>query len=248
MYKALPAKQSYISRILEITVRAGDVFFYHYKTPLLQRHGSTWVYHFPTQRQVTIRCPNGNGWKVYKEVLPEAGIIHNATECSIMSNELRTLPELHGRTHTVLDTPSLYLPEVSPILAGHEVPQLQEAFPTEVGEIDKLRAQLQTPQRSYDLDTLLQLRQTPRLRESQPYWHLIIITVSCTLTVILVLYCSLRVRFHHLLLCNANSDTNPAPQNLSTPIPVPRHIEESHQEEFPKEVFSFTTYSMPQKL
>jgi len=146
----------------------------------------------------------------------------------------------------VLDTPSLYLPEVSPILAGHEVPQLQEAFPTEVGEIDKLRAQLQTPQRSYDLDTLLQLRQTPRLRESQPYWHLIIITVSCTLTVILVLYCSLRVRFHHLLLCNANSDTNPAPQNLSTPIPVPRHIEESHKEEFPKEAVSFTTYSMPQ--
>jgi len=147
----------------------------------------------------------------------------------------------------MLDTPSLYLPEVSPILAGHEV-QLQEAFPTEAGEIDNLRAQLQTLQRSYDLDTLLQLRQTPRLRESLTYWHLIIITLSCTLTVILVLYCSLRARFHHLLLCNATSDRKPAPQNLSTPIPVPRHIEESHQEEFPKEVVSFTTYSMPQKL
>ena len=102
---------------------------YHYKTPLLQRHRSTWVYHFPTQRQVTIRCPNGNGWKVYKEVLSEADI-HNATECSITSNELRTLPELHGSTYTMLDTPSLYLPEVPPILARHEVPQLQEAFPT----------------------------------------------------------------------------------------------------------------------
>jgi len=142
---------------------------YHYKTPLLQRHGSTWVYHFPTQRQVTIRCPNGNGWRVYKEVLFEAGIIHNATECSITSNEIRTLPELHGSTYTMLDTPSLYLPEVSPILAGHEVPQLREAFPTEAGEIDNLRAQLQTPHQSYDLDTLLQLRQTPRLPESLPY-------------------------------------------------------------------------------
>ena len=146
--------------------------FYRYKTPLLQRHGSTWVYHFPTQRQVTIRCPSGNSWKVYKEVLSEAGIIHNATECSITSNELRTLPELHGSTYTMLDTPSLYRPEVSPMLAGHEVPQL----------------------------------------------------------------------------CNATSDTNPAPQNLSTPIPVPRHMEESRQEEFPKEVVSFTAYATPQKL
>jgi len=136
----------------------------------------------------------------------------------------------------MLDTPSLYLPEVSPILAGHKVPQLRETFPTEAGEIDKLRAQLQTPQRSYDLDTLLQLRQTPRLRESLPYWHLIIITVSCTLTAILVLYCYIRARFNHLHLWNATSDTNPVPKNLSTPIPVPRHIEESHQEEFPKEV------------
>jgi len=152
----------------------------------------------------------------------------------------------------MLDTPSLYLPEVSPVLAGHEIPQLQEAFPTEAGKIDILRAQLLTPQRSYDLDTLLQLRQTPLLRESLPYWHLIIITVSCTITVILVLYCSLRVRFHHLLLCNVTSDdpsdTNPVPQTISTPIPVPRHLEESQREDYAKEVVSFATYPMPQKV
>ena len=148
----------------------------------------------------------------------------------------------------MLDTPSLYLTEVSPILAGHELPQLREAFPTEAGEIDNLRAQLQTPQRSYDLETLLQLRQTPRLRESLPYWHLIFIRVSCTLTVILVLYCSLHARFHHLFLCSANSDTNPVPPDLSTPTPVPRHVGEFQQEDLPKEVVSFATYSVTQKL
>jgi len=98
---------------------------YHYKTPLLQRHVSTWVYHFPTQRQVTIRCPNGKAWKVYNEVLSEAGIIHNAAEWSITSNEIRTLLEIHGRNYMMLDTPFLYLPEVSPVVAGHEVPQLR---------------------------------------------------------------------------------------------------------------------------
>ena len=120
------------------------------------------------------------------------------------------------------------------MLAGHEVPQLREAFPTEAGEIDSPRAQLQTPQRSYGLFTLLQLRQTTRLRESLSYWHLVIITVSYTLTVILVLYCSLRTRSHHLLLCNASSDTIPVPQNLSMPIPVPRHIGEFLQEDLTK--------------
>jgi len=122
-------------------------------------------------------------------------------QCSITSNEIRKLPEIHGRAYTMLDTPSLYLPEVSPILASHELPHLQKAFPTKAVESDNLRAQLLTPQRSYDLDTLLQLRQTQLLRESLPYWHLIIIKVSCTLTLILVIYCSLRARFQHLLLC-----------------------------------------------
>jgi len=29
----------------------------HYETPTLLRHGEVWIYHFPSQRQVTIRCP-----------------------------------------------------------------------------------------------------------------------------------------------------------------------------------------------
>jgi len=93
-----------------------------------------------------------------------------------------------------------------------------------------------TSQRSYDLDTLLQLRQAPPLRDSQPYWHLIIITASCTPTIALVLYCSLRARFLHTLLCNVTtdepSDTNPVPPTPSTPTPVPRHLEDAKQEDY----------------
>jgi hypothetical protein len=101
------------------------------------------LYHFPIRQQVTIRCPNGNDWRIYNEVLSEAGVIHNVTASSIASNEIRTLPELHGSAHTKLDTPSLYLPEVSLILEVHEVPQLQEAFPMLARELDKLRTRLQ---------------------------------------------------------------------------------------------------------
>ena len=121
---------------------------HQYSMPIPQRHGSVWVYCFLIRRQVTIRYPNSNDWRVYNEVLSEAGVIHNATACSIASNKIRTLPELRGRVYTKLDTPSLYLPNVSPILEDHEIPQLQGSFPTEARELDDLTARLLTQQRS----------------------------------------------------------------------------------------------------
>jgi len=35
---------------------------HHYQTPTLLHHGSKWTYHFSEPRQVTIRCPQENGW------------------------------------------------------------------------------------------------------------------------------------------------------------------------------------------
>jgi len=80
---------------------------HQYSTTIAQRHDPLRVYCFPIRRKVTIRCRNGNDWRVYNEILSGAGVIHNATECSIATNEIRTLPELHGRVYTKLDTPSL---------------------------------------------------------------------------------------------------------------------------------------------
>ena len=87
--------------------------FYRYMTPLLQRHGSSWVYHFPTQRQVTIRCPNGNSWKVYEEfspkpvsytMLPSAPSRPTSFEHCLNSTEVPTrcwtpLPCIYRRCH-----------------------------------------------------------------------------------------------------------------------------------------------------
>jgi len=102
------------------------------------------------------------------------------------------------------------------------------------------------------LDTLLKLRQTPPLQGSQPYWHLIITTPSCALTIILILYSCLRARFRHFLLCNntANdpTDTNPVTPTTSTPTPAPRHLESAKQEDRHKDIVSFATYSLPQTM
>lgn len=224
----------------------------HYSTPTLHRQATLWVYHFPIGQQVTIRYPKGNDWRIYNAVLSETGVIHNAMVCSTAYNAFRTLPELHGSGYTRLDTPSLDLPDVSPMLEVHEIPQLQEAFPTEARELENFKTRLQTPQRSSDLDILLQLRLTSSLRESKPYWHLIITTASCMLTKTYFLYCFPRPPIRHSLLCNVTIDepsyTNPVPPTTSTPTTVPGHLEDAKQEDYHKEMVSFSTYSSPQTM
>lgn len=90
----------------------------HYITPTLQRHCAVWIYHFPCKRQVTIRCPHGTNWITYNKVLSGAGVIYNARACIFASSERRTLPELHGTAYVRVETPTLYLPDLSPNTVG----------------------------------------------------------------------------------------------------------------------------------
>jgi hypothetical protein len=77
----------------------------NYKTPTLQRRGMIWIYHFPREQQVNIRCPREAGWVTYNSVLYERGIIHAAATCSIASNEIQTLPQIRGTDYARFDTP-----------------------------------------------------------------------------------------------------------------------------------------------
>jgi hypothetical protein len=119
-----------------------------------------WLFHFPSKHQVTVRCPNGTSWVTYNEVHFGGGIIHNATACSIASNQVQALPELHRTNHSNLDTPALFQPNLTSILAAHEVPQIEEAVPADTKELDNIKSRLATPLRSLDVDTLLHTRQT----------------------------------------------------------------------------------------
>ena len=94
----------------------------HYTRPTLLRHGEVWVFHFPGQRQVHIRCPRDHEWVTRTQILSGAGLIQNATGCTITTGEIRTLPELHGVAHASLVAPSVYVPDISPVLAKHELP------------------------------------------------------------------------------------------------------------------------------
>jgi len=133
----------------------------HYETPTLLRHGGVWLYHFPSQRQVNIRCPRGNVWVTRTRTLSGAGLIHNATRCSINSGEIRTLPELHGVAHANLYAPSVYMPDSSPILSRHELPHVEAALTSEVNELNQLKDRLAAAQKSLDVDTLVHTRRLP---------------------------------------------------------------------------------------
>jgi hypothetical protein len=70
------------------------IWLLHYQTPTLEHYGSKWAYHFPEPRQVTIRCPQENGWTSHTVSLGGIGLTYNASICLIASQEIRTLPAL----------------------------------------------------------------------------------------------------------------------------------------------------------
>jgi hypothetical protein len=87
------------------------------------------MYYFPRERPVTIRCPKGASCTTHTEQLLGGGLIHGATACAITTNELRTLPDVYRLDYAYLDTPVIYVPDLAPILAAHETPNIEEIVP-----------------------------------------------------------------------------------------------------------------------
>jgi hypothetical protein len=98
----------------------------NYEAPTLLRHQDVCIYHFPRQRQVTIRCPHDGTWKIDTQTLFGAGLIRDATTCEVATNEVRTMPELHGATRLHLDAPPVYAPAEVPILSPRELPNFDD--------------------------------------------------------------------------------------------------------------------------
>ena len=137
-----------------------------------------------------------------------------------------------------------------PISTGYDVhigcPRVAtkgRSFPKEARELHDIKASHETPQRSYDFNTLFNQRRTPLIRERLPCFHLIITNKSFALTVFLNIFCSLHTLFHRLFPCNATtdnmSDTNQLPQTYSTQDPVFKHSEKKHNGRSPQREYFF---------
>jgi hypothetical protein len=131
----------------------------HHQTPTLQHHRSKWVYHFPEQRQATIRCPQENGCISHAVTLWGSGIIYNASVCHIAFQEIKTLTVLSKSVELHLDAPYLYFPDKVSVVTNQEVSRIEAAMPSEATDLDHLKARLVTPRQSFDVDTLLHVHQ-----------------------------------------------------------------------------------------
>jgi hypothetical protein len=117
--------------------------------------------------------------------------------------------ELHGVTHANLDTPSVYVPEDFPILSRRELPRVEAALTAEVNELDQLKDRVATAQKSLDVDTMIHILKTTFPQETLPHWYLIIAAVSCTSTILLLLYFSLRWKLQCSTSCCLRTNKSP---------------------------------------
>ena len=222
----------------------------HYETPTLLRHGEVWIYHFPSQRQVPIRCPRDNVWVTHTQTLSGAGLIHNATRCSVTSGEIRTLPELHGVAQANLDAPFVYMPDNFPILSRHELPRVEAALTSEVNQLDQLKDRLATAQKSLDVDTLAHIQKTTLPQEARPHWHLILAAVFCTHTVLRALYIFLQSKFQWATSCCLRADKSPedaTPRSPTHPAPASENPTATAYAEPRCDSITFAAYALPCK-
>jgi hypothetical protein len=143
----------------------------NYEAPTLLRHQDVWIYHFLRQRQVTIRCPHDGTWKIDTQTLAGAGLIRDATTCEVATNEVRTMPELHGATRLHLDTPLVYAPAEVPILSPRELPSVMTAIFPNDDKLEQLASRLDKTQRTFDLDTLLHMQDAAEPPSLVSYWY-----------------------------------------------------------------------------
>jgi hypothetical protein len=159
---------------------------FHHPTPIL-RHGELWVYHLPREQQVALRCIENHYQVIRTMSLTGAGLIHNATRCSISSDEFQTFPELRGATREELRAPTLHLPDNITVVTDFELQQLREIPPLATRQLDDIHDQVTASMQTYDVESLLHPQQTSQLQEKRTN-HLIIISTSlCALPIFSIL-------------------------------------------------------------
>jgi hypothetical protein len=67
-------------------------------------------------------------------------------------------PELHGKTQVEMEPTKFYLPTKMPIVTNAQIQKLQQIMPSELQELDDIHSKTSGLQRTFDVDSLLQLQ------------------------------------------------------------------------------------------
>ena len=118
-------------------------------------------------RQITTRCRSSNGWETHTQTLSDAGVIRNATKCSITTNGFQTLPEIRGEIQSTIVDTHFYVPDQIQIAADHEIPLTKQISPEEVTRLDEVKSKVMVPSQSYDVNSLLHIEQASARQSHQ---------------------------------------------------------------------------------
>jgi hypothetical protein len=168
-------------------------------------------------------------------------------KCSITTNELRTLPEIHGEMHSTIDTTRFHIPDKISVIADHEIPLIKEITPGEVARLDHIKSKVMVPSQTFDVNSLNHINQATLRQGRQTFWHLIVTTSICAVAVMIILYLSLRSTLRKKLANCFAKRSNPGSSTTEQspyqpPQPKPRACI-SDSENIQKEV-AFTSYAL----
>ena len=159
---------------------------FHHLTPFLQRHGELWIYHFPREQQVTLRCMESHNQVLRTLSVTAAGLLLNATRCYVTSDEFQTFPELHGTTHTKLSVPTLHLPDIT-VVTDFELKLLKDILPLETRQLNDVHDRVIASLQTYDVESLLHSHQTSLFHERRTNNLIIVTTSLCAIPIISIL-------------------------------------------------------------
>ena len=218
----------------------------HQQTPLLQKHGAYWVYYFPQERTVTIRCFEPTRQLTRTVSLHGPGLLHTVMSCHISSSELRSLPDLRGSTQTELGSPNFYLPSRIPTIIDHEAQQLEAIVPADTKKLDYITSHVLAQKQTYDVDSLFHLHRTAMQHEGQLQWYTTP-TTSINVAIFLGLFSFLIYIHFQKLRCyffRTPSDHNAPRQTPNSPTPgTQQNTNEQRDPNAEREVV-FNAYSM----
>jgi hypothetical protein len=214
-----------------------------YKTPMLQRHGTAWVYYLPERQHVAFCCWKNGTWTSHTEALMGSGVIYNTSGCAITATGFQTLPDLQGDFQVTPDAPHLYVPEKVTIVADHEQQLLEEVItPPDAKRLDEVISKLNLPHQIADIGSLFHVHATSINRQQRTHWYLTIMAVLCAFTSVGFLsYSSYTViTYYRNRIRKSNPD---APKPVST-NDSPSHSTDSVDLQEQQQNITFTAYPL----
>jgi hypothetical protein len=202
----------------------------NYQRSTMIQHRNMWIYHFPTPRQLTVRCPGNEASPPRTQVLVNAGLLINASACHVSTDDLRIYPTLRGTMQTERDTPHIFMPDKVPIILPHESQQLHEMTIPTLQRLDNIKSRLTTSLHTIDIDSLMHVHQSLRNSQTEICWHTIAIILTTIIVLLGLVYVLVRSHFAKLRCATTktvDTEDDTSLQQRRTPEPQPRDTEQN---------------------